>query len=69
MIKLLLISVPSGQWVIRDRNLHLYDMISVVSFDKPVVDEVSLIYDTVLTDHSELKSKFSLGNSAKERFS
>ena len=44
-------------------------MISIVSFDKPVVDEVCLIYDTVLTDYSELKSEFSLCNSAKERFS
>ena len=69
MIKLWLISVPSDQLVIRDRSLHSYDMISIVSFDKPVVDEDCLICDTVLTDHSELKSEFSLCNSAKERFS
>ena len=38
MIKLLFISVPSDQLVIRDINLHSFDMISVAYFDKPVVD-------------------------------
>ena len=42
MIKLLLVSVPSDHLVIRDVDPHSFDMISIVSFDKPVVHEVCL---------------------------
>ena len=68
MTKLLFISVPSDQLVIRDINLHSFDMISIAYVDKPVVDEVCLICDTTLADPSELESELSLCNSSKKRF-
>ena len=54
------ISVPSDQLVIRDINLHSFDMVSIAYFDKPVVDEVCLIYDTALADPSKLESELPL---------
>ena len=69
MIKLLFISVLLDQLVIRDINLHSFDMISIAYFDKPVADEACLIYYAALGDPSELESEFSLCNSSKKRFS
>ena len=63
MIKLLFISVPSDQLVIRDIKLHSFDMISIAYFDKRVADEACLIYYTALADPSELEREFSLCNS------
>ena len=69
MVKLLFISVPSDQLVIRDINLHSFDMISIAYFDKPAVDEVCLVYDTALADPSELESELPLCDLSKKRFS
>ena len=69
MIKLLFISVPSDQLVIRDVNLHSFDMISIAYFYKPVVDEVCLLYHTTLADPSELESELPLCDLSTKCFS